>query len=114
MPPTFYREFSTVAEGIYPAREQARASHPNEYALIINEGLEVPTTRYSPRTTAKEVFMHWGNPYRESLVSRQGQGRQFSEACFTTGCGNGVRARHTTFFRDHLVGFNGSLWLRGR
>ena len=112
--PTFDNDFSTIAEGIYPAREQARASHPNELALIINEGASVPTTPWSPRTTASEIFMHWGNPNRRSLVSRDGQGRQFSEACLTTGSGINSRERHVGFFKTHLRGYNGQLWLRGK
>lgn len=108
------RRFSTIAEGIYPARQQARASYPDELALIINEGQAIPTTYYSPRPTASEIFLHWGNPYRETLVSRGGVGRQFSEGCLTTGCGEGMRERHVRFFRQHLMGFHGSLWLRSR
>ena len=115
VPPSFGgRQFSTVAEGIYPARDQARASHSGEQALIINEGRAVPTTSYSPRPTASGIFLHWGNPYRQSLVSRNGRLSQFSEGCFTTGCGQNARTVHTQFFNRHLEGFHGEIWLRGR
>ena len=114
--PTFtLGPFSTVAEGIYPARHQARASKgPSDLSIIINECRLVPTTSYSPRPTARGVFLHWGNPNSETLVSGSGTGPQYSQACFTTGCGQNARSVHTQFFNQHLTGFHGEIWLRGR
>lgn len=108
------RSFNTVAEDIYQARQQARASHPGELALIVNEGGPVNTTWYSPRPNATGVFVHWGNYVRESLVSKNGQGPQFSEGCFTIGNCQGSRSAYVDFFEQNLIGFNGDLWLRGR
>jgi hypothetical protein len=111
-----YGPFNTIAEGIYTARQQFRGKKgPSDLALIINEGrYDVPTTPGSPRPFAGEIFLHWGNPHRKSLISYKGEGFQFSQGCLTTGCGGGARERHVQFFNQYLKGFHGAIWLRGR
>ena len=107
--------FNTIAEGVYPARDYPRPSKGlNDRSLILNNGEAIPTTSDSPRQYAYGIYLHWGNPYRNTLVSRSGKGRQFSEGCLTTGCGQGARTLHVQFFDQHLRGFHGDLWLRGR
>ena len=46
VPPSFGgRQFSTVADGIYPAREQARASYPGELAMKVERFLQLHTVQ---------------------------------------------------------------------
>ena len=108
-------QFVTIAEGIYPARDQFRGSKgPNDLSLIINEGGAIPTTPNSPRPYAYGIFLHWGNPNKRSLISNEGAGSQYSEGCLTTGCGENARNRHAGFFKTYLRNFHGEIWLRGR
>lgn len=76
--PAAIETMNTLAEGLYPAREQARSSKPGELALIINEGKDVPTTSGG---TMNEVFFHRGNMGRNSLTTASGS--PISAGCLT-------------------------------
>ncbi|MEM6815451.1 MAG: RHS repeat-associated core domain-containing protein, partial [Bacteroidota bacterium] len=114
--PSDTKKFGTLAEGIYPARFQARVSKPEENALIINEGEELPTVNGNPNNANSdnltEIFFHRGNPYLESLRDSGGN-PVWSHGCLTGGCGQGSLDRFNNFM-ENAQEFNGVLYLRSK
>jgi len=114
--PSDIDKFGTLAEGLYPARFQARASKPGENALIINEGGELPTVNGNPNKensdNLTEVFFHRGNPYNESLLDSKGD-PVWSHGCLLGGCGSGSLAKFNTFM-GNATDFDGKLFLRSK
>ncbi len=105
----------TLAEGLYSARFQGRASYlakgKTDLALIINEGGKVPTAKGSPKSFMTGLFLHSGNNYQTSLFDSKGNA--YSEGCLTGPCMPGSATTWNTFGQQ-LKGFNGSLYLRGQ
>jgi RHS repeat-associated protein len=97
---------NTLAEGIYPAREQARSRYNGERALIINNGLNVSNTKGG---TMNEIFFHRGNTGRPSLIT--GQGINISEGCIVGPSCSGSLPRFNAFMQ-YLKEYNGNLYLR--
>ena len=114
--PSDTEEYGTLAEGIYPAKFQARAGHPGENALIINEGKELPTVNGNPSKENSDkltgVFFHRGNPYQASLLDSNGD-PVWSHGCLLGGCGPGSLDKFNTFM-GHATDFNGNLYLRAK
>ncbi len=114
--PSDTKEFGTLAEGIYPAKFQARASKPGENALLINEGKELPTLNGNPNKKNSdmltEVFFHRGNPYQESLRDRAGN-PVWSHGCQTGGCGPGSLDKFNAFMENDKD-FKGNYYLRAK
>jgi len=114
--PSDTEDYGTLAEGVYPAKFQARASKPGENALIINDGKEVPTVNGNPNKENSDnltgVFFHRGNPYQESLKDSNGN-PVWSHGCLLGGCGSGSLDKFNTFM-GHATDFNGNLYLRAK
>ncbi|MFW5757245.1 MAG: hypothetical protein ACOCYO_01045 [Bacteroidota bacterium] len=78
--PADISEFGTLAEGIYSARSQGRASYiargEEDLAVIINDGRAVPTVSGNSNKENSDmltgIFLHKGNPFQESLKDRAG------------------------------------------
>jgi RHS repeat-associated protein len=106
----------TLAEGLYPARSQGRASYlaekKEDLALIINEGKSVPTAPGSPKSSMTEVFFHSGNNYQKSLFDSKG--KPYSAGCQTGGCGPGSLLKHNEFMKVGGADFKGSYYLRSQ
>ena len=110
----------TLAEGLYPARSQARGKYikrgQEDLAVLINEGGELPTVFGNPNKKHSdmltEVFFHRGNDYRESLFDSQGV--KYSHGCQTGGCYAGAHAAHNEFMGVVGDDFNGSYYLRAK
>jgi len=111
----------TLAEGLYPARSQGRASYlakgKEDLALIINEGKAVPTLNGNPSKANSDmltgVFFHSGNPYQESLLDSKNR-PVWSHGCQTSGCGSGSKDLHNAFMQKVGTDFNGSYLLRSK
>ncbi len=109
------RVSGTLAEGLYPARFQGRASYlkkgKTDLALIISEGGRVPTAEGSPKSFMTGIFLHSGNNYQTSLFDSKGN--PYSEGCLTGPCMyNSVTTWNA--FGQQLKGFKGSMYLRGQ
>jgi RHS repeat-associated protein len=119
--PSDITENGTLAEGLYSARFQSRASYlakgKEDLALIINEGKAVPTLNGNPSKANSDmltgVFFHAGNPYQKSLLDRTGN-PVWSHGCQTSGCGPGSRDLHNVFMQKVGNDFNGSYLLRAK
>jgi len=109
------RDLSTLAEGLYAADFAPRTEKPKELAVFIwqadRKSTELPTTEGG---TMKGVFLHSGNPKAETLVSRGGEGAQWSEGCQTTCSGAGSAAKHTAFMKTVGKKFKGTYYLRAK
>ena len=112
--PTDGTTSGTLAEGLYPARFQGRASYLNkgktDLALLINEGKTVPTAKGSPKSSMTEIFFHAGNNYQTSLSDSKG--KPYSRGCLTGPCMPGSLSTWNNF-ATQLKGFNGNLYLKG-
>lgn len=112
--PADVEKYGTLAEGLYSARFQGRASYlakgKNDLALIINEGRSVPTAEGSPKSSMTGIFFHKGNNYQTSLFDSRRNA--YSKGCLTGPCMPGSSAAYDAFGQQ-LKGFNGSLYLRG-
>ena len=88
-----------LLEGLYPERSQSRAGYvargKEDLALIINEGLAVPTTVNNPKSSITEVFFHMGNNYQTSLFDSKSNA--YSRGCQTSGCYPNSRPAHNAF-----------------
>lgn len=119
--PSDITKYGILAEGLYPARFQSRASYlakgKEDLALIINEGRAVPTLNGNPNKANSDmltgVFFHTGNPYQESLLDKAGN-PVWSHGCQTSGCGPGSRDRHNAFMEKVGKDFNGAFFLRAK
>jgi len=118
--PSDVKKYGTLAEGLYPARSQGRASYlekgKEDLALIINEGKSVPTAPGSPKATLSEIFFHSGNYGKTSLwyTKLDGTIDAISKGCQTSGCGPNSRPFHNSFMKAVGIDFNGNYYLRGQ
>ena len=126
--PADVEKYGTLAEGLYPARTQNRNKYPNEKALIINEGNDLPTVNgnpnnsknYNPDGSLKpkkehvmdKIYIHAGNNYREFLYDSQKN--LYSAGCQTGGCFPGSHNIFNDFMNNVGTNFNGSYYLRGK
>ena len=118
--PADITKYGTLAEGLYPARFQGRASYlrkgKDDLAVIINEGKNLPTVNGNPNKAnsdmLSEVFIHAGNYANPSLFTRSRN--PISAGCQTTGCGEGTRPLHNAFMRKVGRDFNGYYYLRAK
>jgi len=112
--PADVEKYGTLAEGLYPAKVQARYSYTKkgkeDLAIIINEGKSVPTAPGSPKESMTEIFFHAGNDYRESLFDSKGNA--YSRGCQTGGCYKGAKAQHNEFVKTAGTDFKGFYYLR--
>ncbi|MDR3046070.1 MAG: RHS repeat-associated core domain-containing protein, partial [Bacteroidales bacterium] len=104
----------TLAEGLYSARFQGRNSYlekgKTDLALVVNEGMTVPTAEGSPKSSMTGIFLHKGNPFQTSLSDSKGN--PYSKGCLTGPCMPGSSDRWDNFGAQ-LKGFKGNLYLRG-
>ncbi len=119
--PADVTRFGVLAEGLYSARSQGRASKgEDDLAIIINEGKELPTVFGNPNKVNSDmltaVFFHAGNYGKERLTytRKDGSTGYISKGCQTSGCGQGSRPLHNTFMGKVGRDFNGYYYLRGR
>ena len=118
--PSDITKSGTLAEGLYPARFQGRASYlrkgKDDLAVIINEGKDVPTVNGNPNKANSDmlsgVFLHAGNYANPSLFTRSKS--PISAGCQTTGCGAGTRPLHNSFMQKVGRDFNGFYYLRAK
>jgi hypothetical protein len=103
----------TLAEGLYTARFQSRASYLKkgkiDLALLINEGKSVPTAKGSPKSSISEIFFHAGNNYQTSLFDSKGNA--YSEGCLTGPC-MPKSSIQWNIFAQNLKKFSGNFYLR--
>ncbi len=107
----------TLAEGVYPAEAQSRASYKKrgktDLAIIINGGNEVPTVNGNPSKKNSDmltgVFIHMGNNYSSSL--HDSKGNAYSHGCQTGGNYSGSHAVYNKW-RSNAPNFKGNLYLR--
>jgi len=115
-------KYGTLAEGLFSARFQGRASKIakgiDDLALIINEGNDLPTTNGNPNKAnsdmLSEVFFHAGNYGSERLTyaTKDGGVGYISKGCQTSGCGAETRPIHNSFMGNVGRNFNGFYYLR--
>jgi RHS repeat-associated protein len=114
--PSDIKKSGTLAEGLYPAESQSRASYiakgKEDLALIINEGLSVPTAPGSPKATIDEIFFHMGNNYQTSLFDSQGHA--YSSGCQTSGNFPNSLKVHNAFMKTVGIDFKGNYYLRAK
>lgn len=116
--PADIETMNTLAEGLYSARFQGRASRQQQdgtnpdQAIIINEGRNVPNTKDG---TMNQIFFHQGNTHRASLTTnpnpRTGQVSYISRGCIVGPSGPGSLVRYNDFMK-HAKNFNGNYYLR--
>jgi len=117
--PADVKKYGTLKEGIYPASESHRSKYPNEKAILINGGKDVPTVNGNPHDpkgkpvaeqTLTGIFFHKGNAGRESLTTSRGE--PISEGC-QTGPNKAGSQKLFDDFMDHVpADFNGYYYLR--
>ena len=117
-------KFGTLAEGLYPARFQGRASKLDQgiddLSLFINEGKDVPTVNGNPNNANSDmlnkVFFHAGNYGKKRLtyLKKDGSTGYISKGCQTSGCGKGSRPLHNAFMEKVERDFNGFYYLRAK
>jgi RHS repeat-associated protein len=115
--PTDVTKYGTLKDGLYPAAVGSRSKYPDEKAIKINGGGELPTVNGNPHDpkgadvadqTLTGVFMHQGNTGRASLSTSTG--KPISEGCQT--CGNGDPDAMSTFMQNVPDNFSGNYYLR--
>jgi hypothetical protein len=111
--PADVNKHGTLAEGLYPAREQGREKYlrqgKEDLALIINEGKRVPCAPGSAKETMTEIFFHAGNNNREALSDNNGS--PYSAGCQTGGSYSGSYKAYREFALK-FSNFKGSYYLR--
>ncbi|MDE3185699.1 MAG: RHS repeat-associated core domain-containing protein [Bacteroidota bacterium] len=117
--PADVNKYGTLKEGLYPAKAGHRAKYPNEHAIIINDGKDLPTVKGNPHDpkgkpvshqTLSQVFFHTGNYGRPSLTTSSG--KPISEGC-QTGPNRAGSAKEFKDFMSHVPSnFNGNYYLR--
>jgi RHS repeat-associated protein len=117
-------KYGTLAEGLFSARFQGRASKIakgiDDLALIINEVNDLPTTNGNPNKAnsdmLSEVFFHAGNYGSERLTyaTKDGGVGYLSKGCQTSGCGAGTRPIHNSFMGEVGRNFTGFYYLRSK
>ena len=111
--PADIETMNTLAEGLYPAHFQGRASRELEdgtnpdQALITNNGQNVPNTRGG---TMNQIFFHHGNVGQERLTTST-PGIYVSRGCPTGPSGPNTIDRFNTFMQP-AQNFNGNYYLR--
>ncbi len=124
--PADVTKYGTLKEGLYPAEIGNRSKYPDEKAIKINGGNEVPTANGNPhdpkgqpieKQTLTGVFFHQGNTGRASLMTagnaaKHIQPRPISEGCQTGGCGVGSKQKFDSFMKKVPNNFKGNYCLR--
>jgi len=116
-------KFGTLAEGLYTARFQGRASKlaegKDDLSIIINEGRNVPTVNGNPNKANSDlldqIFFHIGNVGRERLTyynANKDATDYISKGCQTSHNGPGAKELHNTFMGIASRNFNGNYYLR--
>ena len=117
--PADVKKYGTLKEGIYPAEIGNRSKYPNEKAILINGGRDLPTVNGNPNDpkgkpieeqTLTGVFFHVGNTSRESLTTRKG--KPISEGCQTGPNQAGGQKLFDNFMNQVPDDFNGYYYLR--
>ena len=112
-------KYGTLKEGIYLAEAGRRSKYPNEQAIKINSGGEVPTVNGNPNNpkgrpvseqTLTGVFFHQGNTGRASLSTRSGVA--ISKGCQTGPNCAGSAAKFEAFMKNVPSDFKGVYYLR--
>jgi RHS repeat-associated protein len=119
--PADVKKYGTLKEGVYPAAYGHRSKHPDEKAIIINGGKDVPTANGKPhhpgnkpkdKQTLDGVFFHRGNLGQASLFQRKKDAAPISEGCQTGPSGDGSLKKFNEFMSHVPVTFKGTYYLR--
>ena len=119
--PADVTKYGTLKEGLYPARIGHRSKYPNEKAILINGGNEVPTVNGNPndpkgkpldKQTLTGVFFHAGNTYRERLTTSKGD--PISMGCQTCINGPTGEKEFKDFMKNIPSNFKGVYLLTGK
>jgi len=117
--PADVERYGTLKEGIYSAQAGHRSKYPNEQAILINGGGEVPTVKGNPHDpkgkpvgeqTLTGVFFHQGNTGRPSLSTSKGVA--ISQGCQTGPNCAGSSEKFKVFMNNVPKNFNGVYYLR--
>lgn len=117
--PADVKKYGTLKEGIYPAEAGHRSKYPNEKAILINGGRDLPTVNGNPHDpkgkpveeqTLRGVFFHAGNTGRKSLTTSSG--RPISEGCQTGPNQAGSKNLYNDFMNHVPEDFSGYYYLR--
>jgi hypothetical protein len=117
--PADVKKYGTLKEGIYPAEIGNRSNYPDEKAILINGGRDLPTVNGNPHDpkgkpveeqTLRGVFFHVGNTGRKSLTTSSG--RPISEGCQTGPNQAGSRNLFNDFMNQVPDDFSGYYYLR--
>lgn len=117
--PADVKKYGTLKEGIYPAETGHRSKYPNEKAILINGGRDLPTVNGNPHDpkgkpveeqTLTGVFFHVGNTGRESLITSKG--KLISEGCQTGPNQAGSQKLFDNFMNHVPDDFSGYYYLR--
>ena len=117
--PADVTKYGTLEEGVYPAEAGHRSKYPDEQALIINGGKDLPTVNGNPHNprgkpvdeqTLTGVFFHSGNSGRPSLSTSSG--KPISEGCQTGPNCSGSKVMFKNFMDKVPDNFKGSYYLR--
>lgn len=119
--PADVTKYGTLKEGVYPAEAGHRSKYPNEQAILINGGKELPTVNGNPHNpkgkpveeqTLTGVFFHAGNSGRASLSTNAG--KPISEGCQTGPNSSGSKATFKSFMDKVPANFKGSYYLKSK
>jgi hypothetical protein len=119
--PADVKKYGTLKEGVYPAAYGHRSKHPDEKAIMINGGNDVPTANGNPhrpngkpkdQQTLDGVFFHRGNLGQKSLFQRDKTKPPISEGCQTGPSGEGSLKKFNEFMSHVPTTFKGKYYLR--